>query len=267
MIAAEKWALVTGGSSGIGLAIAEQLAAKKYHLLLVSNQEAALKEVQQRLMKTYDIQIDTLFLDLTESAAAKEMYDYCEAKHYTVEVLINNAGILLFSEVVDTIPEKVSGIVQLHMHTPTLLCRYFGEKMKERKRGFILNISSMSAVMPYPGISLYGPTKTYLRYFSRALRSELKPYGVNVCCALPGATATGLYDPNKVNLKLAMRLGVMKSAPSVAHVLTKALFANRAESIPGLLNKIVVLFFPLIPHAMIIQINKYIYQRGKGRST
>jgi short-subunit dehydrogenase len=123
--------------------------------------------------------------------------------------------------------------------------------MIERGSGYILNVSSISAVMPYPTISLYGPTKTYLRYFSRALRYELKPSGIHVSCLLPGAIDTGFYDDTGFDIGKGRKLGIVKMPEFVANSAMKALFRNRAECIPGLLNKLVVRFFPLIPRSWI----------------
>jgi short-subunit dehydrogenase len=77
-----------------------------------------------------------------------------------------------------------------------------------------------------------------MRYFSHALRSEMKLYNVNVTCLIPGATETGLYDPNRVNLTLAKELGVMQTADVVAKKGIDAMFKNKAECIPGWLNKL-----------------------------
>ena len=135
------------------------------------------------------------------------------------------------------------------MTTPAFLCRLFGVKMMMRKKGYILNVSSISAVMPYPGISLYGPTKAFLRYFTRALRTEMKLYGVKVTCLIPGATATALYDT--INFNVLRKLGVMKNPEWVAKAGIKSLFRNRAECVPGLLNKLIILLLPFIPHFII----------------
>ena len=124
------------------------------------------------------------------------------------------------------------------------------------RTGFILNVSSISAVMPYPGISLYGPTKAYLRCFTRAIGTEMKLYGVRVTCLIPGATATALYDQHNFNAPLLMKLGILKKPETVAKVGIKALFSGRAECIPGLLNKLIVFLFPIIPHFIIGLINK-----------
>ncbi|MDZ7608735.1 MAG: SDR family NAD(P)-dependent oxidoreductase [Cyclobacteriaceae bacterium] len=183
-----KVALVTGGSSGIGLAIAHQLALRGYSLLLVSNQKNELAVCQAEFEKLSGRKCYALYLDLAEETSASELFNFSRNQHLVVAVVVNNAGFMNFSEVAETPFEKVQSMLQVHMLTPTKICRLFGKEMKERKSGYILNTSSISAVMPYPGISLYGPTKTYMRYFTRALRSEMREYGVKVTCLIPGAT-------------------------------------------------------------------------------
>ncbi len=248
-------ALITGGSSGIGLAIAHELAKRGYSLVLVSNQPESLAECKAKLEKTHNSPCHTLCVDLSLPGVTDTILKYCDDRQLEVDVLVNNAGFMMFSEVADAPAEKVEAIVNLHMVTPTLLCRAFGSRMKRNRHGFILNVSSISAVMPYPGISLYGPTKTYLRYFSQALRSEMKEYGVRVTCLIPGATATPLHDAEKVNIPLAMKLHVMHSAEYVASRAVRALFRNKAECVPGFLNKLIMLVVPLVPTWLIELIN------------
>ena len=257
-------ALVTGGSSGIGFAIAQKLAQQKINCLLVSNQQTELQQCKQIIQQEYGAQCYTLCKDLTFPTSAQEIFNYCVENNFEITMLINNAGMLVFAEVVSAAIEKVNAILQLHIYTPTMLCRLFGEQMKNKQDGFILNISSISAVMPYPGISLYGPTKTYMRYFTRALRNEMKIYNVKVTCLIPGATATALYDPNKINIALAIKLGIMQTAGNVAQKAIKALFKNKAECIPGILNKLTVWLLPLIPSWIIFQIHKRTNYLQKG---
>jgi short-subunit dehydrogenase len=182
-----------------------------------------------------------------------------------IDILVNNAGMLIFSEVTDVPEQKVQTILNLHMHTPVMLCRLLGEDMRKRGSGYILNVSSISAVMPYPGISLYGPTKTLIRQFSRAFRYEMETYGVQVCTVLPGATETALYDPDRVNLKLAKRLGIMQTADHVARRSLAALFQGKAEYIPGWLNKLTVYILPLVPRFVILIIYRNSDWISKGK--
>ncbi len=254
-----KYAVVTGASSGIGWHISKELAVKGYSVVAVSNQAEQLNNLKSELEEVYQIDVQTLECDLSESGAAESVFDFCQQKELQVEVLVNNAGMFVYGEVVGADKEKVRSILQVHMNTPVMLCRFFGELMAKNHMGYILNVSSISAVMPYPTISLYGPTKTFLRKFTRALRTELKETGVNVLCLLPGATATSLYDTKNINLPLAMRLGIMKKPEVVAKAGVKALFKRHGECIPGLLNKFVIRIMPLIPNILI----GFIYRKTK----
>ena len=258
-------ALITGGSSGIGLAIAHELAKLKYDLLLVSNQEKELALSKEALEQQYGINCLLLEIDLATIDAAHQVFDYCLEQQLNIEILINNVGFLIMAEVLDTDPATVSKMIQLHLHTPTMLCRLFGEQMKTRKHGQIMNVSSISAVMPYPLISLYGPTKTYLRYFTRALRTELRPYGINVTCLIPGATITGLYDLTNVNVALLKSLGIFHTPQFVARRAVKGLLKRRALVVPGLINKITIRLMPLIPTFIITAINNRFSQTLKSK--
>lgn len=261
----KKTALITGGSSGIGLAIAHELAARGYNMMIISNQTEALSASKKQLESDYLVTCTTYNCDLTDPKAAQEIFQFTQERAIEVEILVNNAGILIFSEVAELDDSRILSILQLHVHTPVLLCKLFGKEMKRRQRGFILNVSSISAVMPYPGISLYGPTKTFLRYFTRSLRHEMKIYGVAVTCLLPGATLTGLYDPSKVNLNLARKTGIMQTPEFVARKAIREMFRKKPECIPGWINKLTVILLPLIPKSLICFIHKNtnILQKGK----
>jgi short-subunit dehydrogenase len=252
----QKYALVTGASSGIGWHFAEALARKGYSVVAVSNQPAQLDDLKNKLEKAYGIIVEKITIDLAQENAAQQVFNYCNEENLTVEVLINNAGIFIFGEAARADYSRMKSILSLHIMTPALLCRLFGEQMIKKQKGFILNVSSITAVMPYPGISLYGPTKAFLRNFTRALRTEMKLNGINVTCLIPGATNTSLYDANNFNTPLLMKLGIMKKLGTVANAGIRALFKNRAECIPGLLNKTIIALLPIIPHFIIGIINR-----------
>lgn len=232
----EKVALVTGACSGIGRALATGLAARGYRLVIVSQRKAELEATAQALRSAHGVVVEPLVLDLARPTAADELYAQVKALGVEVDVLVNNAGFFFFGEAVDAEPARANAMLQLHVVTPSLLCTRFGRDMRARRRGDILIVSSISAWRDFPGIGYYGSSKKYLRGFARSLRSELGVYGVNVTCLAPGATATDLYDPNQVPVKRAVSLGIMMSPDAVAAAGLKALFAKRAETVPGLLN-------------------------------
>jgi short-subunit dehydrogenase len=244
-------ALVTGACSGIGRAIATRLAAQGYTLVLVSERAEALERAAGELKVAHSVVVHTLVMDLARSEAAGELHAAVHALGVEVDVLVNNAGFFFFGEIADADPARANAMVQLHVVTPSLLCTRFGHDMRARGRGDILIVSSISAWRDFPGIGYYGSTKKYLRGFASALRSELKPYGVNVTCLAPGATATGLYDSTSVPVQRATKLGLMMSPDQVAEAGLRALFAGRAEHIPGLLNVLLAVASAWTPQWMV----------------
>lgn len=241
-------ALVTGGCSGIGRAIAAELARRGYGLVLVSNQADALATTAAELRAEHGVDVETIVMDLARPEAAAELHARVRG---AVDVLVNNAGMFFFGEAADAAPERANMMLQLHVVTPSLLCTLFGRDMRARGRGHILIVSSISAWRDFPGISYYGSSKKYLRGFARALRSELGVYGINVTCLAPGATATALYDPAVVNVDLARRLGVMMDADRVAAAGVRAMLAGRAECTPGLLNRAMAVLAAATPQPVV----------------
>ena len=254
-----KYALVTGASSGLGWHLSVELVKKDYNLIAVSNQPAELEELKKKLEQSYPVSVVTLNIDLARENSAKSIFDYCEEHSFQIDILVNNAGMLVYGEALTVEYSRAKSILNLHMTTPALLCRLFGKKMMKRGQGYILNVSSISAVMPYPTISFYGPTKSFLRNFSRALRIELKPMGVNVTCLLPGAMDTSLLKEYHFNPKTAKKVRFVKHPEKVARAGIKALFRKRSECIPGMLNKLSIWLLPFVPHFII----GLIYRRSR----
>jgi short-subunit dehydrogenase len=251
---AGKYALVTGASSGIGWQISVQLARRGCHIIAVSNQPSRLLDLKSELESAFQVQVFTLDRDLAREDAAEKVFRTCEEQGLRVDILVNNAGMLVYGEMVETESERARSILRLHVTTPAMLCRLFGEKMKRRGSGYIMNLSSISAVMPYPTISMYGPTKAFIRHFTRAIRSELRPFGICVTCLLPGATDTPLNREQPFNVNRGKRLGIVKRPELVAAAGVKALFRDRPVCIPGVLNRIIVYTLPLLPPLLIYRI-------------
>ena len=252
----KKVALITGSSSGIGLEMAHFVAQRGYNLLLVSNDEEGLIKAKN-ILSAYPIETTIYSMDLAQESAANELYHYTKENDFEVEVLINNAGIFFFGEVAETDVQKAQILINLHVATVTQLCIFFAKEMKTRKKGYILNTSSISAYKDFPGIAFYGASKSFIKSFTRSLRTEMRYYGVYVTCLSPGATATNLYDDKGINVELGKKLGIMMSAKSVAKSGVRALFNNRANVVPGVVTKIMLGFSIITPHWVIYQIRKH----------
>jgi short-subunit dehydrogenase len=244
-------ALVTGACSGIGLSLAAGLAAAGWPLLLVSNDGARLAESAAALSSAHGVAVRTVTLDLSAPDAARALIAALAAlpgPPAEVDVLVSNAGFLLFGEAVDAEPARAQALLQLHVVATSMLCSHFGRAMKARRRGWILITSSISAYLAAPGIALYGASKAYQRAFAASIRCELRVWGVGVTLLAPGATATALYNPfERVDVAMGRRWGVMMSPEEVARQGLAALFEGRAVVVPGALSKLMCCCMALTP--------------------
>ena len=155
----KKFAIVTGASSGIGYAFAEQLLKRGYNLLIVSNvpeiEEAAkrLKGLEDERMRGLEderirgLEVVPLQMDLGQQSSARELYEYTRAHKMEIEVLVNNAGVYHDKDILDDSEGFTSLIMNLHMYTPAMLCYLFGQDMKARGKGYMLNVCSVTAKM------------------------------------------------------------------------------------------------------------------------
>lgn len=255
-------ALVTGASSGIGLQYATQLA-RDYHcdLLLVSNQEKELEQVAKDLAAQYNVNTIARFADLSLPDAAETLHDWCEENKYVVDILVNNAGIFFFNPYCETSMKRIELMLQLHMITVAKMTRLFAADMCKREltaeeaaqricghkrmRGYILNMSSMSAWMAMPGIQTYNATKAFIYNFSKSIWYELKPQNVGITVMAPGAVDTGLFGLAPNLRKLAVALTVSIPPEKLVKRALKKMFRNKKADTPGFINW---LSTPLLKH-------------------
>lgn len=252
-------ALITGASSGIGYAYAYQLAERGYNLVIVSNEADRISEVGEEIKNKFNVDVKAMYFDLSKTDAAEQLFNECQ--DLNINVLINNAGMFFFDRLTDTSISKIQTMLNLHIITPTLLCRLFAKKMKDNGGGYILNMSSISAWMEFPGIALYSSTKRYLKHFTASMHLELNSSGVVLTSVCPGAVATDLYNLSDKYKKIAMNLGIMMPANKLAKIGLRSLFSRRTTCIPGLLNKIFLPILPIIPHRITIWIRNIVFRK------
>ncbi len=229
-------ALITGGSSGMGLEFARGLAARGYDLLLVSNREGQLESASVALSAEFPVQVRTLFQDLAQPKAADELFSYCTSEWMLPDVLVNDAGMFFFKELNAGDLDRVQAMLDLHVNTVTRMCLLFGNAMKERGSGYILNVSSMAAKLPVPGITVYSASKAYLRSFGRSLSFELKPYGVGMTTVCPAAIATPLYKLDPKWMKLGVRVGLIRTPRWLVRRSLRAMYRGRRVISPAFMN-------------------------------
>ena len=250
------FAIVTGASSGMGVEFAKQLAQHGYNLLIVSNEEK-IHEVAKEIKSQFtngqsSIEVIGLVMDLGRQSSARELYEYTRAQEIEVEVLVNNAGVYHDRDILDDSEGFTSLIMNLHMYTPAMLCYLFGQDMKARRKGYILNVCSVTDKMAAQRLGTYGGTKAFLSHFTRALHIELRQYGVHVTNVSPGAVDTGLYNIKPVFTKIGKCLGIIVSPQTLARRGLRALFQGRAKTtVPTVFWRVLCFIILLIPTGLL----------------
>ena len=241
-------ALVTGASSGIGLAFAGRLAALGYNIVAVSDNEERLAEAVTALQTAHpEVKITAHAADLATDNAGERLFGWTREQGIEVDVLINDAGMFSFCDLLDTPAERIRRIILLHDMTIAMTCRLFGERMAARGRGYILNMSSYSLWMPFPGLGLYSGSKAFVRNFSMSFAKEVRERGVKVTALCPAGVSTDLYGLSASLQKFGVRTGILITPDSCARRGLRALWRGRKSSVPGWWNRLGIPFCLYMP--------------------
>ena len=225
-----------------------QLAAMGCNVLMVSIQREQLETLPATLTEKYGVNAWGLYMDLSSESAADEVWNYCQEQHLEIDILVNNAGMFFFHELDAATQEKAATMMRLHVTTPTRLTMLFGEAMKSRRRGYIVNMSSMTAQIPAPGITIYSATKAYLKSFSKSLYFEMRPYNVGVTTVLPGAIATPLYRIKPRMMKLGVSVGLIRTPHWLVKHALRGMLHKRHVVKPGAMNYYLPPLIKLLPN-------------------
>lgn len=247
VVKGSKRALVTGASTGIGRQYAEQLAALGFNLIVVSRTESLLEELAAELRAKYDVEVIVHVKDLATTNAAEELYAWTEQENLKVDVLINNAGMFSFCDIANTPAERIKRAITLHDITNTLLCQLYGNKMAEHGGGYILNMSSFSIWMPFPGLALYSASKAYLKSFSVAYAKEMRAKNVYVTAVCPGGIATDLYGLTKHWQGIGLKLHALSTPKFCARRGLNSLWRKRKCIVPDWWMRLFIPFCLLLP--------------------
>ncbi|MEJ7646385.1 MAG: SDR family oxidoreductase [Chryseolinea sp.] len=245
----KQFALVTGGTSGIGYQLSKLLAEDGYNLVLVARDESDLQRVASELATQYCIEAITISRDLFDPENAFSVYDEVKSKAIDIQILINDAGQGLYGEFITTDIRKELDIIQLNISSLVVLTKLFLKDMVERGSGKILNLSSIASKVPGPWQSVYHGTKAFVQSFTEAIRSEVKDSGVTITALLPGATATDFFNKADMNDAKIVKEGKLSDALDVARDGYKALMEGDDMIVSGIKNKLQVAISGVIPDA------------------
>lgn len=264
----EQYALITGASSGIGRAIAFELARDGYHLVITAKNADQLQQVAQELSTVRPgISVIPIAKDLTKPGAAHELYSEVEGKAIHIETLVNDAGVGQWGEFASIPFDKYRYIIRLNVEALAELTSLFLPRMLERGSGRILNLGSVAGFQPGPLLAVYHATKAFVVSFSEALAEELKDRNITVTCLCPGPTATHFFERADMEEAWIVQKGHIMSAEDVARVGYKALKDGERVYIAGAPNKVLTFMRRVIPTSLQARIHKSLYESTEERAS
>jgi hypothetical protein len=242
-----KWALVTGASAGIGIALARELAKHGAKLILTARRKDRLETMAAELTaKGTEVRI--VIADLNDTAAPQQIYDATEGAGLTVDILINNAGLGQFSAFYQSPVEQELSQVRVNCEAMVRLTRLFVPRMVERRRGWIMILASTASFQPVPYLTTYAATKAFDRFFALGLAAEVARFGVRVTALCPGPTESEFFQVARSENFMP---GGKQSAEDVARLGVAALARGQRTIVPYFGGKCIAFLVRLLPARLI----------------
>jgi hypothetical protein len=248
-----KWALVTGASAGIGVALARELAAGAANLVLTARRKDRLEKLAQELTAAYKIRVEVVAADLAQTAAPQEIFAYTQAKQISIDLLVNNAGFGAYGAFANVELQRLLDMIQVNCSAVVHLTRLYLPEMLHRRRGDVLIVASTASFQAVPYISTYAATKAFDLLFAEWLAEEVRASGIRVCALCPGSTESEF-------LEVAGQSGVVharrnrETAEKVARVGLQALAAGKSYVISGTGNYLGAQAQRLVPRGVVTRI-------------
>jgi short-subunit dehydrogenase len=236
---AGRVAVVTGASSGIGLATAKALARAGARLALVGRSEARLRAAAHEVAAAGGSDaVLTLPCDVTDPGAVRTMAERVRREAGVPDILVSNAGIGHWAPVVDLPLERIRAVLEVNFLGAVHCSKAFLPDFLARGRGTLVFVSSGFGVLPFPYTAAYCASKHALNGFAGALRAEIEPLGVKVLLVLPGSTRTPFFDANAYPAAVLSRYLFQRSVPPerVAERIVRAVVRERRHAVVGTLN-------------------------------
>ncbi|QNI32775.1 SDR family oxidoreductase [Alloacidobacterium dinghuense] len=243
-----KWALVTGASAGIGLALAEQLAAAGVNLVLTARRSDRLEALAARLRSENGIEVRNITADLAEPSAPQQLLAATEESGLAIDILINNAGFGYSGEFAKGDAAWQRQMVDVNCAAVVHLTGLFLPEMIKRRRGYVMIVASTASYQPVAYMSTYAATKAFDRFLAEALAHEVAEHGVKVSALCPGPTES---EFNQVAGLREMRGRSSQSAEEVARLGLEGLVEGRSWVIPYSAGKAMVFMQRFVPRRLV----------------
>lgn len=246
-----KCTLITGASGGIGEAFARRLAEEKHNLVLVARSEQRLLDLCDELMLKHQITAHYVALDLTGFEADKKLFEETERHGFEVDWLINNAGFGSMGDFAELDLERELEMISLNIMALVAVTHRYLEKMRARKSGTIINVSSTASFQAIPYMATYAATKAFVTSFSEAIAEENRPFKISVTALCPGPTDTNFFaEANAIPFSAKG----MQTPEEVVEKALKAARAGRPLVVSGLANYIGSVLGTIAPDALVTRV-------------
>jgi uncharacterized protein len=255
-----KWALITGASAGIGVALAAELARGGTNLVLTARRKDRLEELASKLSSKNKIKTEVFAADLANPNAPEAVFAFTKEKGIEIDLLINNAGFGQFGEFPTVGKQRLLDMVQVNCSAVVHLTHLFLPQMIARRRGDVLILASTASFQAVPYISTYAATKAFDLLFAEGLAEEMKPHGIRVCALCPGSTESEFHvvaGQDKFQRQA-------ETAEKVAHVGLEALAAGKSYVISGLGNYLGAHGQRLVPRQFVTKIAAGMFKPQKN---
>jgi short-subunit dehydrogenase len=258
-------ALVTGASSGIGAAIAAELANRGHNVVLVARREDRLRELAQNLEGS-GIRAEAIAADLGDPAERDRVQGEIEGHGLAVEILVNNAGFGGGPNFADTDRDRLLEMTRLNVEAVVDLAARFVPAMVTRGRGAVINTASTAAFQPVPGTANYAATKAFVLSFSEAISSELGPKGITVTALCPGPVRTEFMEAADLeHTEEGTPDFLWSTAEEVAAAAVRGAEQGKRVVVPGTLNRAGALAGQHAPRALALPLVKRIWGSATRR--
>jgi short-subunit dehydrogenase len=250
----DRWAVVTGASSGLGRGLAAGLADRGMSLVLTGRNEARLDETAHQIRRAApSVTVETVAADLSSRSGVSALLDHVGDR--PIEVLVNNAGFGSYGPFAKADPDREADEVAVDVGTVITLARAFLPGMLTRGSGGILNIASTIAFQPAPYQAVYGASKAFVLSFSQALWAEARAAGVAVTALCPGPTRTGFVDALGADAGHTAIYRRLADPEPVIKAGLRALDKGQAVVIPGMRNKVIAASGRFMPREWLTRVS------------
>lgn len=249
------FALVAGGSKGIGYAIAEALALRHYNLIIIARHHTPLMNAKKELEEKYKIQVEILSYDLSKEESGPAIAQWCLRNNIPLKMLCNVAGIGGTNDYLKVPLDTMLYMADLNVKSCMTLSMLLLPLLEKNAPSFILNVSSMAGFAPIPSKNMYSATKSAVTFFSYNLRHQLKKKNISVSCLAPGPVFTKPSIKADTKRKLGFFGMQMAVPPSrVGEVAVRETLNGKMIIVPGTLAKITSGIVRIMPRGVMASV-------------